>query len=205
LEPSGITFDEFRRVGAVSGSKQYRKHEVVGFNTPSKKIELFSSRLAEWGFDPLPIYHEPPESPVSAPELGKRYPFVLTNHKLLYFKHSSDRMMETFRRAHPEPIVHIQTDTAKRLGVEEGDWVYIETLRGKIKEKANLVQAIDPRVIIADYGWWFPEKDAASLHGWAESNLNVLTYSGRPWGREMGTPTLRGIVCNVYKAAEQEK
>jgi anaerobic selenocysteine-containing dehydrogenase len=202
LEPSGITFDEFRRVGAVSGSRQYRKHEKTGFHTPSKKVELFSSRLAEWGFDPLPVYHEPPESPVSAPDLAQSYPFVLTNHKLPSFKHAGDRMIESLRRVHPQPIVHIQTDTAKSLGISEGDWVYIETKRGRIKEKANLVSAIDPRVIIADHGWWFPEKDAASLHGWAESNLNVLTYSDRPWGREMGTPTLRGIVCNVSKATE---
>lgn len=202
LESSGITFDEFRKIGAVSGSKQYRKHEKVGFSTPSKKVELYSSRLAEWGFDPLPVYHEPPESPVSAPELVEKYPFVLTNHKLLPFKHSQGRMMEGLRRSRPDPMVHVQTGTAKRLGIGEGDWVYIETQRGKIRQRANLVSSIDPRVIIADFGWWFPEKDASALHGWAESNLNILTYSGKPWGREMGTPTLRGIVCNVYKAAK---
>ena len=200
LEPSGLTFEEFRSVGWVSGSKQYRRHERAGFDTPSKKVELFSSRLAEWGFDPMPVYHEPPESPVSAPELAKRYPFVLTSHKLPSFQHSQGRMIQGLRRAHPDPTVHIQTDTARKLGISEGDWVYIETERGRIKQRANLVPSIDPRVIIAEHGWWFPEKDATTLHGWAESNLNVLTYSGSQWSREMGTPTLRGIVCNLYKA-----
>jgi anaerobic selenocysteine-containing dehydrogenase len=201
LKPTGLTFDEFRKIGVVSGSKQYRKHERTGFNTPSKKVELYSQRLAEWGFDPLPVYQEPPDSPVSEPELAKKYPFVLTCRKPAPFMHCQGRMIESLRELHPEPIVYVQTDAAKGLGIEEGDWVYIETRYGRIREKANLVSAIDRRVIVADGGWWFPEKDAASLHGWAESNYNVLTRGGGPWSREMGSPTLRGIICNVGKAA----
>lgn len=200
LKPTGMTFGDFRKVGAVSGSKQYLKHERTGFDTPSRKVELYSSRLAEWGFDPLPVYYEPPETPISDPPLAQKYPFVLTNHKLAPYQHSGERMIERLRRSRPEPIVHIQTDVAKKMGISEGDWVFIETRRGRIKQRTNLVAAIDPRVVIADYGWWFPEKDAASLHGWNESNLNILTNSGRPWGREMGTPSLRGMVCNVVKA-----
>jgi anaerobic selenocysteine-containing dehydrogenase len=200
VKPSGISFEEFRRIGAVAGSRMYRKHEQVGFNTPSKKVELYSARLAEWGFDPLPVYYEPPESPVSAPELAKKYPFVLTNHKVQSFQHSQGRMITSLRRVRPSPLVHLQSGVAAKLGISEGDWLFIETPRGRIRQRANLVESMDPRVIIADYGWWFPEQDAKTLHGWAESNLNILTYSGKPWGREMGTPTLRGIVCNVYKA-----
>jgi anaerobic selenocysteine-containing dehydrogenase len=202
LEPSGMTFQEFKRLGSIPPRREYRRYVRAGFKTPSGKIELYSGRLAEWGFDPMPVYHEPPESPISAPDLAEKYPFVLTNHKLLPFKHSGGRMLEGMRRLHPDPVVHIQTGAAEILGIAEGDWVYIETPRGKIKQRANLAPSIDPRVIIADFGWWFPEKDAATLHGWSESNVNVLTYSEKPWGREMGTPTLRGIVCNVYKAAE---
>jgi anaerobic selenocysteine-containing dehydrogenase len=202
IGPSGFSFDEFRKIGAVSGARMYRKHERAGFNTPSKKVELYSARLAEWGFDPLPVYREPPESPVSSPELASRYPFVLTNHKVQAFQHSQGRMIRTLRGTRPEPLVHIQSGVASKLGIGEGDWVYIETSRGRVKQRANLVPSIDPRVIIADYGWWFPEQDSSSLHGWKESNLNILTYSGKPWGRELGTPTLRGIVCNVYKATD---
>lgn len=202
IAPSGVSFQEFKRIGAVAGSRQYRRHEGAGFNTPTKKVELYSARLAEWGFDPLPTYREPPESPMSEPELAEKYPFVLTNHKVQPYQHSQGRMISSLRRAHSEPVVHIQTGTAGKLGISEGDWVFIETPRGRIRQRANLVDSIDPRVVIADYGWWFPEKDASSLHGWAESNLNMLTYAGRPWGKEMGTPTLRGLVCNVRRISE---
>ena len=123
LSPTGMTFDEFRKVGAVSGSKQYLRHESAGFNTPSKKVELYSSRLAAWGLEPLPVYHEPPESPVSDPDLALRYPFVLTNHKPAAFPHAGGRMIERLRRSHPEPIVPIQTGIAKKMGIEEGNWL----------------------------------------------------------------------------------
>ena len=202
LKPTGLTFDEFRKVGVVSGSKEYRRHERTGFDTPSGKVELYSDRLAQWGFDPLPVYREPLESPVSAPELTERYPFVLTCRKLATFMHTQGRMIESLRRVSPEPRVYIQKDTANRLGIGEGDWVFIETMHGRIKERASLVSALDPRVIVADNGWWFPERDAGSLHGWAESNYNILTHGGKPWSREMGSPTLRGIVCNVSKTTE---
>ena len=49
LKPAGITFEEFRRIGRLSGTKLYRHYEKDGFETPSKKVELFSKRFEEWG------------------------------------------------------------------------------------------------------------------------------------------------------------
>jgi hypothetical protein len=60
---------------------------------------------------------------------------------------------------------------------------------------------IDQRVVGVDYAWWFPEKGAGGMYGWAEANLNILTDDAPPWGAEMGTPNLRGILCKVYKAS----
>ncbi len=59
---------------------------------------------------------------------------------------------------------------------------------------------IEPRVVIADYGWWFPEKGAVDMYGWSESNVNVLTDNNPPYSPEMGSCNLRGILCKVYKA-----
>jgi hypothetical protein len=51
-----------------------------------------------------------------------------------------------------------------------------------------------------DYAWWFPEKGSETMYGWAEANVNTLTDDAPPWGTEMGTPNLRGILCKIYKA-----
>lgn len=100
---------------------------------------------------------------------------------------------------HPEPIVNIHPEIADELGIKEGDWVYIETKRGRIRQKAYLTTGIDPKVIGVDYAWWFPEQGASGLYGWAESNINMLTDDKPPFNREMGSACLRGIPCKIYK------
>ncbi len=199
MKPAGLTFDEFRKVGIMPVTKQYHKYQTGGFNTPSGKVELYSEQLAKWGFDPVPTYREPPESPFSAPELMKEYPLLITNWKVAPYLHAAGRQIPSLRNSHPEPLVVINSSTAKKLGVTEGEWVHIETKRGRIKQKATLSKNIDPRVVISEHGWWFPEKDATSIHGWAESNMNVLTDNVLPYG-EIGSTTLKGYLCRVSKA-----
>ena len=199
LEPSGMTFEEFKKVGIIPGVKEYRKYKTEGFPTPSGKVELYSERLKQLGRDPLPVYYELSETPQSNPELAKEYPLIFTTWKPECYRHSGDRNIAPLRALHPEPVVEIHSETAKELGIKQGDWVYIETKRGRIKQRAIITSAIDPRVIIADYGWWFPEKGASELYGWQESNINILLDDKPPYGCGMGTPNLRGILCKVYK------
>lgn len=202
LKPAGITFEEFRRIGVLRGSKRYRSYRSEGFSTPSGKVELHSSQLREWGFDPLPIYSEPPETPYSAPELAGKYPLVFTSGKRGCYRHSGGRQIASLRGTYPEPVVRIHPQTAGKLGIAEGDWVYIETRRGRIKQRVKLEPKLDPRVIEVDYAWWFPERGPSELYGWAESNINLLTDDELPYNREMGSANLRGILCRVYRASD---
>jgi len=202
LKPSGLTFAEFREVGVLSGAKAYGAHLDNGFDTPSGKVELYSRQLEEWGFDPLPVYREPPESPLSSPELAEEFPLVLTNSKIAGYVHSGGRQIASLRQTHPEPLVTIHSETAARYEIEPGDWVEICTARGRIKQRAALSDEIDPRVVIAEHGWYFPEREGG-MHGWAESNLNVLTSNGPPYGRELGSVTLRGILCRIAKVDQR--
>ena len=200
LKPTGLSFNEFRKIGVIAGAKRYRSYESNGFETPSRKIELYSSRLKDWGLDPLPIYYELPETPYSAPHLVEEYPLILTSGKLPPFRHSGGRQIATLRGSHPEPIIHIHSKTATKLGIKEGDWVYVETKRGKIKQKARLTNSINEKVVWIDYAWWFPEKGVSESYGWIDSNINVLTDNKPPFNREMGSTTFRGILCKVYKS-----
>jgi anaerobic selenocysteine-containing dehydrogenase len=201
LKPKDITFDSFRKEGTFTGAKVYRKHEQDGFQTPSKKVEIYSNRLEKWGFDPIPKYYEPPETPYSDPELSKKYPLIFTSYKQAEYWHSAHRQIKFLRDAYPDPVVRIHPETAQNLEIAEGEEVFIETHRGRIKQKAQLTTDIDPRVVVVDYAWWYPEKGIDTLHGWAESNINILTSNRPPFNREMGSSCLKGLVCRVYKAA----
>ena len=50
----------------------------TGFATPSGKVEMSSSVLEKLGYDPLPFYEKPPESPVRTPDVAKDFPLILT-------------------------------------------------------------------------------------------------------------------------------
>jgi anaerobic selenocysteine-containing dehydrogenase len=202
LKPAGITFEQLKRVGAIPGTKYYKDYEENDFDTPTGKVEIFSSYLEKHGFDPLPKYYEPPESPFSQPDLAGEYPLVFTSAKSGAYRHSGGRQINSLRSIHNEPLVSISPETASKLGISDGDRVYIETRRGRIKQKVVIKRGIDPRVVVADYDWWFPENGPADLYGWAESNINILTTGDPPYNREMGSTNLRGILCKVYKAQD---
>jgi anaerobic selenocysteine-containing dehydrogenase len=198
LKRLGITFDELRQKGFVTKPFKYRKYEKSGFHTPSRKVELYSSVLERQGYDPLPYYQEPPESPVSNPALAKEYPLILTTGgRIQQFFNSEYRQVSVLRKQHPDPIVEINPATAQKYNIKEDDWVWIETPRGRIKQKARL-NNINPKAVNVQFGWWFPEKEGPQYGVW-ESNANVLTNTEPPYDPAIGTYQLRALLCRIYK------
>jgi anaerobic selenocysteine-containing dehydrogenase len=203
LAPSGLTFEAFLEIGHLQGKMEYRKYLKKGFSTPTRKVELYSTRMKEWGYDPLPKFREPPESPISRPDLVKDYPYILiTGMRPTAFFHSEHRQIPWLRELLPEPLVEIHPETAEKEGIKEGDWVVIESPRGRCYQRAKLTLGIDPRVIGAQHAWWFPEKEAPE-HGWKESNINLLTDNDpSTCDPAMGATNLRVLMCRVSPKKE---
>jgi thiosulfate reductase / polysulfide reductase chain A len=212
LEPVGVTFKEAATEKYVIRSKFWmydtinpKTGEPTGFSTPSGKIELYSTILEKLGYDPLPSYEEPPESPLSTPDVAKDYPLILTTGgRFRPMFHSENRQLGIgTREQHPDPLVQIHPDTAHELNIKDGDWVYIETKRGVITQKAQVTSDIHPRVVNAESHWWFPEQPAQEpwLHGLWQSNANVLTMDDPDTCDQLsGGWCLRALLCKVYKA-----
>jgi anaerobic selenocysteine-containing dehydrogenase len=204
LEPSGMAFQEFKEAGYLKGDMKYRKYEEKGFSTPTRKVELYSTLLEKWGYDPLPQYREIPESPVSRPDLLERYPYILNaGLRTPVFFHSEHRMIPWLREIRPEPLMEIHPETAKVHGIEDGQWAYIESPRGRIKQRVKLNEGIDPRVVVAEHGWWYPEEEGPD-HGWDVSNVNVLTNND-PAGFDpaMGSTNLRVSLCAISPCQDE--
>ena len=205
LVPLGYTFKEFvaKKGGYISFPKEYKKYEQAGFATPTGKLELYSTILKQMGYDPLPRYYEPPESPISNPELAKKYPLILiTGGRFLPMYHSEHRQIDSLRRQHPDPIAQLNPQTAAKFDIEDGDWIWIETPRGRIRQKCQFFKGIDPRVVHAQHGWWFPELPGEEpwLHGVWESNINVVTSDDpEQCNKISGGWPLRALLCKVYK------
>ena len=76
--------------------------------------------------------------------------------------------------------------------------VYIETGKGRVKQRLAFDPDLDARIIVTSFGWWFPEEKGT--FGWDTSNINVLTRSEPPYDPGIGTSDLRGVPCRVYAA-----
>lgn len=205
LSPMGLTLKQFMKEkgGFDVEPKAEKKYKTIGWGTPSGKMELYSNILEELGYDPLPQHYEPVESPVSNPELLKEYPLMaITGVRVLPYYHSEHRQIQSLRKRRPWPQMEINPETAAQLGIKDGDWVWIESQRGRIRQKAELFAGMDPGVVSVQHGWWYPEMPGEEpwLHGVWESNANVLT-SGDPdqCCRINGAWPSRALLVKVYK------
>jgi anaerobic selenocysteine-containing dehydrogenase len=198
LEPMGITWKDFEKMDYIRGDVNYRKYKEKGFSTPTGKFELYSTLLEKWGYDPLPQFREPPEGPNSSPEIYKKYPYILiTGRRQPGFFHTENRQLPWLRELHKDPVVEIHPETAEKEGIGEGDWVIIESPRGKVRQRARLFAGMDPRIVSAEHAWWFPEnKDPG--HGWDESNINILTSNAyEDCDPAMGATHVRTLLCRI--------
>ena len=197
LEGAGVSFDDFCEKGIITGEMRYEKYRTQGFNTASGKLEIHSSALEDMGVSPLPVYREPPLSPVSAPDAALEYPLILTTGaKIKWFFHSEGRQMRSLRRASPDPLVEINPVTAKSLGISDGDRVWIETPEARVIMRAKLFDGIAQDVVSAQHAWWYPEKEPPS-HGWRESSVNLL-FGDAAYDPDTGSESLRSSLCRVY-------
>ena len=205
-EYADLDIKKFKELSYIEVPIEYKQYEKNnrGFHTPTGKVELHSTILEKFGYDPLPYYQEPPESPYSAPELAGEYPLILnTGGRSPFFFLSENRQMKSLRKHNPFPLVEIHPETAGKYGIKDGDWVYIETVRGRITQKAKVTDGIDPRSVNCSIGWWYPEKKHCVDFGVWESNANILTSMDAPFDPQMGTYQLRALLCKIYKNNQQ--
>jgi anaerobic selenocysteine-containing dehydrogenase len=100
IKSSGLNYRQLREekiAGAFYMEKQYGMdaYQVKGFPTPSKKIEIYSETFEKEGFDPLPTYREPDQSPLGDPDLFQKFPLVLTTGaRILYYTHGQHRNIQ---------------------------------------------------------------------------------------------------------------
>ena len=201
LSPSGLTWEEFCQRGYLQGERSFRKYLKEGFSTATGKVEFSSTTMKKLGYDPLPGYLDPPESPWSSPDLLEDYPYqLITGARIPFFFHTENRVPGPLRSKRPDPLVEIHPEVARAKGIAEGDWIEISSPRGTVVQRAVLTDRVPENVIAADHGWWFPEEHDDL--GWDRSNVNVLTdnsYGG--CDPAMGATNLRVLLCNVKRAA----
>ncbi len=173
LEELGTTWEEIiknkgvwqNKSGLLPDGHPKPKKE---FETPSKKLELDSSLLAQNGYESLPTWHEPYTEP------DDRYPYYfLTNH-LPWFRMNKGVNDSALMELQPENLAYIHPETAKKLGVGNDDYIIIESQNGmSIKVKVSVTDGIRPDCVMTEhgYGHWSKEMEVAYGRGTCDGDV----------------------------------
>jgi anaerobic selenocysteine-containing dehydrogenase len=208
LKPSGLSTRRLRahprgiRADIQTGYRKYTDIDASsgqprGFETPSGKIEIFSTSFAEAGYAPLPGF---PSATFSAERKG--YPLTLTFFRDIHFCDEQHRNIPRLRRALPDPFLEVHPSTALALEIQNGDWILLETPAGRIRLKAKFNESLHPSIVVTVYGWWqsckeldLPGHDPFSENG-ANLNLLVPNADADPISASVAH---RGQRCRVVK------
>ncbi|MDR0515202.1 MAG: molybdopterin-dependent oxidoreductase [Coriobacteriaceae bacterium] len=149
----------------------------------------------------MPRFDEPASGPQGDADTDK-YPFILTTGRRIpvYF-HSEHRQLPWCRELWPVPRCELNPRDAERLGVAQGDWVWIETEWGKIRQCVDLYHGIAPGWANAEHAWWFPELPAPT-HGFELCNVEQI-WNPRGQDPFIGSSHMRGVPVNIYKATRE--
>lgn len=191
LKPSGMTASQLRQnpdgITYPVAPQSVKNYERTKFKTASGKVEITSSILVQYGYEPLPVYKEPAESPVSQPELARSFPLVLTTGaRQAAFLGSQYRNVPRLRKLSPEALIEINPADAEPRGIKSGDWVKVSSPRGSIKLRANVTDIILAGVVMVPHQW--P----------GEANVNILA-SDQNLDPISGFASHKAQLCQVTK------
>ena len=166
-----------------------------GFKTPSGKCEFYSDTLERQGFDPLPTYVPPHESPRSNPALATRFPLAMISPPARHFLNSSFANLPRFLKAEGgRPRLLIHPDDARPRGIEEGRKLRIANDRGAFHAWAEVTERIRSGVVAAPSVWW------RKLSGDGENANAVTSQALTDMGRG---PTFYDCLVEVVPAKEE--
>ncbi|MBK8943860.1 MAG: molybdopterin-dependent oxidoreductase [Ignavibacteriae bacterium] len=133
LKSAGLSLAELKEKGIIKAPQQpiyYGENDVPEFYTQSGKVEFYSIPLKEAGFDPVPKYTKPEEPPAGYFRLLFGRAPVHTFSKTLSNRFLSDLMSEN--------ELWLNSDIAKRLGINNGEYVKLKNQDGVISNKIKV-------------------------------------------------------------------
>ncbi|MDT3616934.1 dimethylsulfoxide reductase subunit A [Cronobacter sakazakii] len=200
-------FDTFRKQGIFKlrdpqghhvAYQAFRENPAANpLDTPSGKIEIYSSALADiaahWQLPegdvihPLPVY-SPGFEQVSDP-LRAQYPLQLTGFHYKSRTHSTYGNVDVLQAACRQQV-WINPQDARARGINDGDLVRVWNARGEARIEAKVTPRIMPGVVALGEGAWYqPDAEGVDHAG----SINVLTTQ-RPSPLAKGNPSHSNLV-----------
>jgi sulfite dehydrogenase (quinone) subunit SoeA len=112
---------------------------------PSKRRppEHLRQRLLTY-CDPLPFYYAPLE--VQATDTAQ-YPLAAITQRPMAMYHSWDSQNAWLRQIHAHNYLFINEKTATSLGIVDDDWIWVESMHGKVRCMCRVSEAVEPGTV----------------------------------------------------------
>ena len=101
-----------------------------------KRIETY--------FDPLPFYYEPLEGQLSDKH---KYPLSAVTQRPMAMYHSWDSQNAWLRQIHAHNYLYMSPKVGAAGGFEDGDWVWVESMHGKVRCMCRFSEAVEPGTV----------------------------------------------------------
>jgi anaerobic selenocysteine-containing dehydrogenase len=188
---------EIRKDGKVVAAVVDGKARV-GFNTPSKKQELFSKTTVDWGW---PEYAFPTyvKSHIHLDELSETEMVLVPTFRLPTLIHTRSGQAKWLAEISNRNPLWMHTSDGERLGIKTGDLVRISTEIGYFVNRAWVTEGMRPQVVACSHhiGRWRRKQDAKS-NRWSTNQVSVTEEAPGKWKMHVN----EGI--GAYKSADPD-
>jgi assimilatory nitrate reductase catalytic subunit len=94
-----------------------------------------------------------------AEEVDAEYPVILTTGRVIshFLSGTQTRRIGPLVDQYPEPLVEMHPQLAEKLRIADGDWTIVESRRGCVCLRAQVVTTIRPDTVFVPYHWAGPK------------------------------------------------
>lgn len=178
-------FAEMKTLGIVSKPAPFVPRTT--FPTADGKIQIYVKAFADAGFEPLPFWKPKREQPSSA------YPFyLLTIIPPMHIRNTTENNRITNEiKGTNEVFINVQT--ARGLGIEEGDTVAVRSRVGQIQLPARLTEAIRPDCVLVPHGFGHQSKLMTAAYG--KGAKDAILVPGQSMDDLLARKDVGGAAC----------
>src|SRR5579883_3406963 len=166
---------KLHEVEVATGGVVVDGKRLAGFTTPSKKLEIFSPTMREWGWGEH-AFPDAIESHVAKTRIDHakgEYCLVPTFRLpvLIHTRSGNSKWLNEI--AHKNPL-WLHPSDAERLGVDTGDLCTVATRIGKFSVRCWVTEGIRPGVVACSHhlGRWRKE-DETDTNRWAAASVKI--------------------------------
>ncbi len=191
LEPYGISYNDLKQLGVYPKEGKYEFSPE--FNTPTGKIELYSTLFEKYGYDPFPDWKDE----LAPPQPNEKFPFYFTTTRPPVHRHTTTQNNPGLSEIYSENKVWINKKVAERNGIKDGEEVYVASKYGFIKVKAYLTEGIRPDTVCVAHGFGHWSKYLSIAKGKGGNDGDIEPARTLEEEIEMNDPFAPSADCDI--------